>query len=674
MELVSGYRDRLIAFSETMAQWYRSFQTCPKSPHDKGGFSDAFGYGPPRYPVDKACPVWMLHLLDCTTPPPSAHDRLEQSEIDPADLARCDGRSVLMVTDASGLPLGFDVLPVGWAGALGGGEAAGGDGRGAMGTTHRMVKLIRRCMEAPMSGGMPRRPQTLQVNERKLHRLLCRSERAYKALSLELSAVALSGWGPVAGLGVAPGELRQPEAGEQQHQPPTTTAPFTMRWPAARYCHVCKKHSFPSQLKPCVHCKAVLYCSDQCSQSDWTKTPEDCSHQHWCPKLAIAMSHTAQLAELPFTFATEVTAEDFDMEYFLKKNNLETGYWPLWSLLVRSPRYELNTGMEQSKEPIAVWLAGHLEPFGPLKKESDILMRTAPHNAPNLKSPLVSWQKYFSWRGLSLASPVAVLLSSPLSIYYIITSLVPQDFPELNILKKQSLKIHIIESYREFNSLLMFWELAVLLPQMSFELCFIGERLPPESDEQQYVLQKKDGHVTLVSLSLSAEERIEKKSIRVKVYRRAYHMLQGPKPDLVIGFRPAIPLHDLWLSTLPRLQSLKVPAYFCELSEPSCEGSLQIMSSATGGALSSAHLNPFHCPLRISGGDSLLPWYSNAFIFHLVYKPAASCSLKAAVANPQPAGPAEQPIRVESPPAPQPKMTRKERKQAARNIPRSKRK
>lgn len=86
-------------------------------------------------------------------------------------VAHCEGRSVLMVTDGSGLPLGFDVLPRGWAGSLGGGEAAGGDGKGAIGTTKRMVGLIRRCMEAPMSGGLPRRPHTLRVNDRKLHRL-----------------------------------------------------------------------------------------------------------------------------------------------------------------------------------------------------------------------------------------------------------------------------------------------------------------------------------------------------------------------------------------------------------------------------------------------------------------------------------------------------------------------
>lgn len=89
MELVSGYRDRLIAFSETMAQWYFSFQTCPKLHREKeGGLSDTWGHGPPRYPIDNTSPLWILHLLDCTAPPPTVHSRLNESDIDPADLGR----------------------------------------------------------------------------------------------------------------------------------------------------------------------------------------------------------------------------------------------------------------------------------------------------------------------------------------------------------------------------------------------------------------------------------------------------------------------------------------------------------------------------------------------------------------------------------------------------------
>lgn len=38
-----------------------------------------------------------------------------------------------------------------------------------------------------------------------------------------------------------------------------------------------------------------------------------------------------------------------------------------------------------------------------------------------------SWQDYYTWRGLSLDSPMAVLLTYPLTIYYVITHLVPQS-------------------------------------------------------------------------------------------------------------------------------------------------------------------------------------------------------------------------------------------------------
>ncbi|KAJ8008026.1 hypothetical protein DPEC_G00100460 [Dallia pectoralis] len=645
MDLVSGERDRLFEISEAMAQWYRCFQTSRSLRKEAKG--DFWGYAFPRYPMDRS-PFWMLHLLDCTPPPPAAFPRLKQAGVEPSELLRCDGEGILMVTDASGLPLGFDSLASGWSGSLGGSEAAGGDGRGGLEMIQKMVGLLRHCMEAPLSGGSPRRPHTLRVNDRKLHRLLARSETALAILKVVLWPQAMGDWGPM--------ELDLVDGGES----------FSMRWPQTRYCHMCKKHSFPSQLKPCFQCKAVLYCSDQCSQTDQVRGPEDTSHRHWCVKLTRYMSRHSQLADLPFSYATEVTGEDFDLEHFLDKNKLDCGYWVHWSLLVRSPRYELLPTMEQSKDLHPHWPTGHSNPFGPLKEEEEILFRRpAPHAVIPPSKPLGSWLQYFQWRGLHLSSPAAVLLSSPLSIYYIITSLVPKDFPELNILNKQSLKIHIIDSYREFHTIMGFWELSILLPHITFELLFIGERLPSESDEEQLFLQKKDGCVTLVNARFNPDEKLNKRSIRVKVYRRAYQMLQGPKPDLVIGFRPTIPFQESWLSTLPRLQSLRVPAYFCEVSELSCECSQQVMGQATGGTLSPPNVNPFHCPLRIPGGDHMLPWYSNAFIFHLMYKPLPSEKRPSAVNSetpPPPVGPANR--EPESPA----KMSRKNRKQAARNV------
>ncbi|KAM4612403.1 zinc finger MYND domain-containing protein 15-like [Polymixia lowei] len=208
-------------------------------------------------------------------------------------------------------------------------------------------------------------------------------------------------------------------------------------------------------------------------------------------------------------------------------------------------------------------------------------------------------------------------------------------------------------------------ELSVLLPHVTFELVFIGEELPEWSDKERFFMQEKHGRVTLINPGLTSEK-ADKRSVRVRGYRRAYCTLQGVKPDLVIGFKPSILLHESWLSTLPRLQSLNVPAYFCEASELSCEGSLQVMSQATGGTLSSRVINPFHCPLRVTRGGNMLPWYSNGFIFHLMYKAVVNCQRSAVAAHP-----ADPPTRAEpANPAPEPaKLSRKERKAAAHNLP-----
>ncbi|XP_026859571.2 zinc finger MYND domain-containing protein 15 [Electrophorus electricus] len=646
MEFSSAYRDPLLAFAEAMSQWYRRYRDT---------LSQNCGASVTQLPVDRASPRWILHLLNCATPPPAAKARLEQVAIDPSELRFEGVDNVLILTNSSGLPLGFDVLPGDWASSLGRGEA--GQGEGVMATTQRILELLRSSMKAPMYGGLARRPQTLTVSDKKLHRVLSSGEKSLSVLKVALLPEAVGGWVPI-------------DVGPETGSPRPRV--FNMRWPPTYYCRCCKKHSFLSQLKPCAGCKAVLFCAGCCPGATLPQAALDSGGHHCCKRLSLYMRRGEQLALLPFPYATETTSEDFDVEDFLFKNKLSSGYWLHWSLLVRSPRFQLHSSLEQSKD---LWLSDHSEPYGPLKEEANILLSHIPHNSPCLSAPLVSWSQYMSWRGLSLTSPVSVLLSSALSTYYIITSLVPQDFPEMNILNKQSLKIHIIESYREFHTLMSFWELSVLLPQMTFELSFIGERLPQKSDKQQLFLQKKSGGVSLVNPAVGSEEKADRRSIRIKVYKRAYHMLLGPKPDLVIGFSPAIPLHDLWLSALPRLQSLRVPAYFCELSELSCESSQQVMSSATGGALSSPALNPFHSPLRICGGDNLLPWYSNAFIFHLIYKPLAPCpqrpsltSNKAGV-HPDPQQPANQRVATpqQNPPPESFKMTRRERKRTARN-------
>ncbi|XP_010617613.1 zinc finger MYND domain-containing protein 15-like, partial [Fukomys damarensis] len=186
-------------------------------------------------------------------------------------------------------------------------------------------------------------------------------------------------------------------------------------------------------------------------------------------------------------------------------------------------------------------------------------MPPVPSDPP--RGPFGKWQDYYTWRGLSLDSPMAVLLTYPLTVYYIITHLVPQSFPELNIQNKQSLKIHVIEAGKEFDLVMVFWELLVLLPHVALELQFVGDGLPLENDQQHFTLQRDGPEVSVHStsgvsarFSSGTKEKGGRRDLQIKVSARPYHLLQGPKPDLVIGFNSGFGLKDTWLSSLPRLQ------------------------------------------------------------------------------------------------------------------------
>ncbi|CAH6786034.1 Zmynd15 [Phodopus roborovskii] len=395
---------------------------------------------------------------------------------------------------------------------------------------------------------------------------------------------------------------------------------FTFASLRARTCHVCHKHSFEVKLTPCPQCSAVLYCGEACLQADWRRCPDDVSHRFWCPRLAAFMERAGELASLPFTYTAEVTSETFNKEAFLASRGLTRGYWTQLSMLIPGP------GVPRS-------------PWG---------------STPSL-SRLLNGDPYQLLQGDGPALMPPVPLDPPRSLFV----------PELNIQNKQSLKIHVVEAGKEFDLVMVFWELLVLLPHVALELQFVGDSLPPESDQQHFTMQRDGPEVSVrpgsgvsARLSSGTKEKGGRRDLQIRVSTRPYHLLQGPKPDLVIGFNSGFGLKDTWLSSLPRLQSLRVPAFFTESSEYGCVMDDQTMAVATGGGTSSPQPNPFRSPFRLRAADNCMPWYCNAFIFHLVYKPAQGGSVRSAP------GPAPRPPTPAAPPVPA--RRRRGEKKAAR--------
>ncbi|XP_062071585.1 zinc finger MYND domain-containing protein 15 isoform X2 [Lepus europaeus] len=426
---------------------------------------------------------------------------------------------LLLVTDEHGTILGIDLL-------MDGAQGNAGRGSGTENLAPRAYALLCHSMACPMGSGDPRKPRQLTVGDAQLHREL---ESLVPRLGVKLAKTPMRTWGPRPG--------------------------FTFASLRARTCHVCHRHSFEVKLTPCPQCSAVLYCGEACLRADWRRCPDDVSHRFWCPRLAAFMERAGELATLPFTYTAEVTSETFNKEAFLASRGLTRGYWTQISMLLPGP----GTPRQPwgSVPSHSLLLSG--DPYQLLQGDGPALMPPVPPDPP--RSLFGSWQDYYTWRGLSLDSPMAVLLTYPLTVYYVITHLVPQSFPELNIQNKQSLKIHVVEAGKEFDLVMVFWELLVLLPHVALELQFVGDGLPPESDQQHFTLQRdgpelsvRPGAGASARLGSGTKEKGGRRDLQIKVCARPYHLLQGPKPDLVIGFNSGFGLKDTWLSSLPRLQ------------------------------------------------------------------------------------------------------------------------
>ncbi|EGV93929.1 Zinc finger MYND domain-containing protein 15 [Cricetulus griseus] len=249
---------------------------------------------------------------------------------------------------------------------------------------------------------------------------------------------------------------------------------------------------------------------------------------------------------------SEVTSETFNKEAFLASRGLTRGYWTQLSMLIPGP------GAPRT-------------PWG---------------GTPSL-SRLLNGDPYQLLQGDGPALMPPVPLDPPRSLFV----------PELNIQNKQSLKIHVVEAGKEFDLVMVFWELLVLLPHVALELQFVGDSLPPESDQQHFTMHRDGPEVSVrpgsgvsARLSSGTKEKGGRRDLQIRVSTRPYHLLQGPKPDLVIAF-------------------------FTESSEYGCVMDDQTMAVATGGGTSSPQPNPFRSPFRLRAADNCMPCLPKAARF-----------------------------------------------------------
>mmetsp|Transcript_18327 Transcript_18327/g.50038 ORF Transcript_18327/g.50038 Transcript_18327/m.50038 type:complete len:633 (-) Transcript_18327:3002-4900(-) len=223
---------------------------------------------------------------------------------------------------------------------------------------------------------------------------------------------------------------------------------------------------------------------------------------------------------------------------------------------------------------------------------------------------LADWAEYYELRGIPKTSPVALLMTFPLTLYHAIVEY-GKDKCDAARGMDRPLRVDIVGAEKELHFLSIFQEVAFLLPDdLKLELIFIVRRdmLPQAAFA---ALEQNDGNFSY-----------EKSGLNVKVVCGTYGESVDPRfdlghsggPDMVMAFNAGLHAFETWRSCVEYLHATKdVVGVFTDYNEWS-----GVQSAALGGQESrlSLKINPFRQPLHMPESSSTeLPQFSNGFMY-----------------------------------------------------------
>jgi len=222
---------------------------------------------------------------------------------------------------------------------------------------------------------------------------------------------------------------------------------------------------------------------------------------------------------------------------------------------------------------------------------------------------LTSWEQYYNLRGIPLSSPVALLLTFPLTLYTAIAMHGEVPVTVARMLKRP-LRIHVVGVEKEMNFLDIFKELAFLLSDdLMVELTFVvrEDMLPPKCRNQQ----STKGYSMHLELA---------PNLRLLVVSGTYGGSLDPNfdcgsgpPDMVVGLNAGLFAYESWRSVVSFLhQHQGVVGVFTDYNEHS---GMNCASLGGSKARESLSINPFRQPLSLPVFCMNLPQMSNGFMY-----------------------------------------------------------
>lgn len=344
----------------------------------------------------------------------------------------------------------------------------------------------------------------------------------------------------------------------------------------SRQCAMCDKEVHGEQSLCCGQCRAVIYCNSLCQKQHWNDT-----HKSMCGLYKAMMEREEELAIKIFAFPCSA---DQPCKWLESLSIHQKGMWrrkcscyshcPFGLLPVKGGLQELWGGLDEFEYP-------HDSPFNNHYVSSPFL--------------LSGWSEYYNLRSLPLSSPVADILSHPLTVYHILTTL---NISSKNlILKGKEVIVHYLGPEGELDWMPAFAEVGHLLNGLgNVQIVMVGPEVPA---------------------NLSGTTSGIGSRVRVNLVRGVYQVEASylPSPHVVMALNSGLEGYSSWGGALDLIKSMAVPAFFTDQSEVSCVNAKQVLRNAGLHITQPVTPNPFRSPVRNLTPSSNLPSYSNGFVF-----------------------------------------------------------
>uniref|UniRef100_A0A5B7BR51 Putative zinc finger MYND domain-containing protein 15 n=1 Tax=Davidia involucrata TaxID=16924 RepID=A0A5B7BR51_DAVIN len=345
-----------------------------------------------------------------------------------------------------------------------------------------------------------------------------------------------------------------------------------------RQCAMCEKEVHGEQLICCGRCRAVVYCGPLCQKQHWKET-----HKSMCGLYKAMMEREEELAMKIFMFPC--SAEQ-PCKWLESLGIHQKGMWrrkcscyshcPYGLLPVKGGLWDSWGGLDDDDYPCDSPFHNHLR--------------------DGMSSPILlsGWSEYYNLRSLPLSSPVADILSHPLTVYYILTAL---SISSKNLLLKgKEVILHYLGPEGELDWMPAFAEIGHLLNGMgNIQIVMVGPGVP----------------TNLSGMTSGISSRVRVNLVRGVYEEEATYL---PSPHAIVALNCGLENYSSWSGALDLIKSMGIPAFFTDQSEISCANAKQVLRSSGLHITHPVTPNPFRSPVRNHGPSSNLPSYSNGFV------------------------------------------------------------